>query len=148
MNAGGVRHHRHLDRGVRGQLLDDGAIEDDTGCEAADRRMFDTLEVLLTLHFMGGPVTLKKAVFLESLGTTIGVAAIFVPGSWGAQEGRLHCDWANARFASNTSCSRYRFVKRIPDFLVGLPGLLVWQVLEARDVSSRRVPPHEKQENA
>jgi hypothetical protein len=68
MNAGGFRHHRRLDRGVRGQVLDDAAIEDDTGFEAADRRMFDTLEVLLTLHFMGGPVTLEKAVILESLG--------------------------------------------------------------------------------
>jgi hypothetical protein len=87
MNAGGVPHHRHLDRGVRGQVLDDAAIEDDTGCEAADRRMFDSLEVLLTLHFMGGPVTLKKAVILKSLGTAISVAAFFVPGSWGAQEG-------------------------------------------------------------
>jgi hypothetical protein len=43
MNAGGFRHHRRLDRGVRGQVLDDAAIEDDTGFEAADRRMCDTL---------------------------------------------------------------------------------------------------------
>ena len=49
--------------------------------------MFDSLEVLLTLYFMGGPVTLKKAVILKSLGTAISVAAYFVPESWGAQEG-------------------------------------------------------------
>ena len=147
MNAGGVRHHRHLDRGVRGQVLDDAAIEDDTGFEAADRRMFDTLEVLLTLHFMGGPVTLEKAVILESLGTTISVAAFFVPGSWRAQEGGYILIGQMLGLPAHLSLS-LSFVKRIPDFLLGLPGLLVWQVLEARHVSSRPCLRNEKQENA
>ncbi len=48
---------------------------------------FGTLEVLLTFHFFVRPVLLEQAVILESLGTTISIAAFFVPGSWGVQEG-------------------------------------------------------------
>jgi hypothetical protein len=104
-------------------------------------------EVLLTLHFMGGPVTLEKAVILESLDTTISVAAFFVPGSWGAQEGGYILIGQMLGLPAHLSLS-LSFVKRIPDFLLGLPGLLVWQVLEARHVSSRPCLRNEKQENA
>ena len=48
---------------------------------------FGTLEVLLTFYFLGKPLLLEQAVILESLGTTISIAAFFVPGSWGVQEG-------------------------------------------------------------
>lgn len=36
---------------------------------------------------IGWPVTLHQAIILESLGASIGVAAFFIPGSWGAREG-------------------------------------------------------------
>jgi Lysylphosphatidylglycerol synthase TM region len=47
---------------------------------------FGILEVLLTFYFLGRPVSLEHAVIFESLGTTISIAAFFVPGSWGVQE--------------------------------------------------------------
>lgn len=102
--------------------------------------MFGTLEVLLALYLMGRPVMLEQAVILESLGTTISIAAFFVPGSWGVQEGGYILIGQLLGLPAHLSLS-LSFVKRIPDFLLGLPGLLVWQVLEARHVSSRRVPP-------
>jgi hypothetical protein len=74
-------------------------------------------EVLLTLHFMGGPVTLEKAVILESLDTTISVAAFFVPGSWGAQEGGYILIGQMLGLPAHLSLS-LSFVKRIPDFLL------------------------------
>ena len=90
-----------------------------------------TLEVWITLHFIGWPVTLEKAVILESLGASIAVAAFFVPGSWGVQEGGYilvgHLLGLPMHFALTLS-----FVKRIPDLVLGVPGLAAWYGLETR----------------
>ena len=51
-----------------------------------------TLEVWLTLHFMHWPVSLERAIVLESLGASISSAAFFIPGSWGVPGGRLYPD--------------------------------------------------------
>lgn len=95
-----------------------------------------TFEVFITLHFIGWPVTLQQAVILESLGASIAVAAFFVPGSWGVQEGAYiligHLLGLPMQFALTLS-----FVKRIPDLVLGVPGLLTWYALETRRLWSR-----------
>jgi glycosyltransferase 2 family protein len=92
---------------------------------------FGTLEVLLTFYFLGRPVSLEHAVIFESLGTTISVAAFFVPGSWGVQEAGYVLIGQTLGLPPYLSLS-LSFVKRVPDFLLGLPGLAVWQGIEAR----------------
>ena len=62
-------------------------------------------------------MTLEKAVILESLDTTISVAAFFVPGSWGAQEGGYILIGQMLGLPAHLSLS-LSFVKRIPDFLL------------------------------
>ncbi len=88
-----------------------------------------TLEVFITLHLIGWPVTLQQAVILESLGASIAVAAFFIPGSWGVQEGGYiligHLLGLPIQFALTLS-----FVKRIPDLVLGVPGLVAWYALE------------------
>jgi len=96
--------------------------------------MFGTLEVLITLHFMGWPVTLEQAIILESLGTSISIAAFFVPGSWGVQEGGYILIGQMLGLPIQVSLA-LSFVKRIPDLVLGVPGLLVWYALEARRLS-------------
>jgi hypothetical protein len=92
---------------------------------------FGTLEVLLTFYFLGKPLLLEQAVILESLGTTISIAAFFVPGSWGVQEGGYILIGQMLGLPAHLSLS-LSFVKRVPDFVLGLPGLAVWQGIEMR----------------
>ena len=99
---------------------------------------FGTLEVLLSFYFFGRPVPLAQAVILESLGTTISIAAFFVPGSWGIQEGGYILIGQILGLPPHL-CLSLSFVKRIPDFLLGLPGLAVWQRIEARHASTQSI---------
>ncbi len=98
---------------------------------------FGTLEVLLTFYFLGTPVPLEQAVILESLGTTISIAAFFVPGSWGVQEGGYILIGQMLGLPPYLSLT-LSFVKRVPDFLLGFPGLAVWQGIEARRAFTQR----------
>jgi hypothetical protein len=79
-------------------------------------------------------VLLEHAIILESIGTTISVAAFFVPGSWGIQEGGYILIGQMLGLPPYLSLS-LSFVKRVPDFLLGLPGLVVWQGIEASQAS-------------
>jgi hypothetical protein len=97
---------------------------------------FGTLEVLLTFYFLGRPVLLEHAVILESIGTTISIAAFFIPGSWGVQEGGYIVIGQMLGVPPYLSLS-LSFVKRVPDFLLGLSGLAVWQGIEASRASPR-----------
>ncbi len=101
--------------------------------------MFGTLEVWFTLRFMEWPVTLEQAVILESLGVSISVAAFLIPGSWGVQEAGYILIGQMLGVPVQLSLS-LSLVKRIPDFLLGVPGLLVWHTLETRRLFSRRSP--------
>jgi glycosyltransferase 2 family protein len=97
---------------------------------------FGTLEVLITLYLLGRPVPLEHAAILESIGTTISIAAFFVPGSWGVQEGGYILIGQMLGLPPYLSLS-LSLVKRVPDFLLGLPGLVVWQGIEASRPSLR-----------
>lgn len=101
--------------------------------------MFGTLEVWFTLHFMEWPVTLEQAIILESLGASLSSAAFFIPGSWGVQEGGYILIGQMLGLPVQFSLS-LSFVKRVPDLLLGVPGLLVWHVLETRSLFSRCRP--------
>lgn len=98
-----------------------------------------TLEVFIALSCMGRPVTVQEAIVLESLGTGISSAAFFIPGSWGVQEAGYvfiaHLLGVPAQLALALS-----FAKRVPDFALGIPGLLTWYWLEARRLFRRAKP--------
>jgi putative membrane protein len=94
-----------------------------------------TLEVWITLHFMKWPVSLEQAVILESLGASISSAAFFVPGSWGVQEAGYILIGQMLGLPAHLSLA-LSLVKRVPDLLLGAPGLLAWRILEARHLIS------------
>jgi putative membrane protein len=95
-----------------------------------------TLEVWLTLHFMGWPISLEQSVVMESLGASISSAAFFIPGSWGVQEGGYlligEILGVPAPFALALSIT-----KRVPDLVLGAPGLIAWRAVEARHLHSQ-----------
>jgi putative membrane protein len=88
-------------------------------------------EVWIVFHFMGHPVTCEQAVIIESLMHAARGAAFAVPGALGVQEGGLIvlCGIYGVPLEAALALS---LIKRIPDFVLGAPGLVAWQALEGR----------------
>jgi putative membrane protein len=87
------------------------------------------LEVWAVLHFIGYPIAFEHAVIIESLMHAVRGAAFAVPGALGAQEGGLIVLCAIFGVPPEAALA-LSLVKRIPDFVLGLPGLMVWQAME------------------
>jgi putative membrane protein len=87
------------------------------------------LEVWVVLHFIGYPITFEQAVIIESLMHAVRGAAFAVPGALGAQEGGLIVLCAIFGVPPEAALA-LSLVKRIPDFGLGLPGLMAWQAME------------------
>ena len=92
------------------------------------------MEVYLALWFLGSPVGILDAILLESLSQAIRSAAFFIPGALGVQEGGLVLLGRAVGIGPDVSLS-ISLIKRARELLLGLPGLLAWQFLEARSLS-------------
>ena len=93
--------------------------------------LLGVLEIWIALTFMGHPTSLADALIIESLGQAVRGAAFPVPGGLGVQEGGFvilgHLVGIEPQAALALS-----FAKRVPDIMLGLPGLVCWQWLERR----------------
>ena len=89
------------------------------------------LEIWIALAAMGHPGSMVAAMIIESLGQALRGAAFPVPGALGVQEGGFvvlgHLLGIDPQTAIALS-----LVKRVPDVVLGLPGLLGWHWLEGR----------------
>ena len=99
---------------------------------------FGTLEIFTALHFMGHPVDYKTALVIESLGQAVRGAGFVVPGALGVQEGGFVALCAVFGIAAPTAIA-LSLIKRLPEIVLGIPGLLIWQGLEGRRVLRRRL---------
>ena len=86
-------------------------------------------EVWVVLNFMGYPITFAQAVVIESLMHAVRGAAFAVPGAFGAQEGGLIVLGAIFGVPPEAAIA-LSLVKRIPDLVIGVPGIVTWQVME------------------
>lgn len=94
--------------------------------------MFGVAEVAIVLACIGGhPVDLTEVVVIEALGQAIKAAAFLVPSGLGVQEGGLVLVCGLFGIDGGTALA-LSLAKRVPDVVLGLPALLVWQNLEAR----------------
>jgi putative membrane protein len=91
--------------------------------------IFGTSEVWIALAFMGHTVALPQALVIEALGQAVKGAAFAVPGAYGIQEGGFVALCAVFGIPAEAALA-LSLVKRVPDFAIGLPGLLAWQSLE------------------
>ncbi len=96
---------------------------------------FGVLETWLALRMLGHPTSIAAAVSIESLGHAVKAAGMLIPGAWGVQEGGYIALCAAFGIASPTAIA-LSLVKRIPDFLCGLPGLWVWRRMEGKTLLS------------
>ena len=101
---------------------------------------FGVLEIWTALHFMGHPVDYRSALIIESLGQAVRGAAFVIPGAIGVQEGGFVALCAVFGISAPTAIA-LSLIKRLPEIVLGLPGLFVWQGLEGRNVLRRRHDP-------
>jgi putative membrane protein len=88
-------------------------------------------EVWLALHFLGTPVGLVEAALLESLARALRTAAFAIPGAVGVQEGGFIVFGALLGLPADTSLA-LALARRVRELLLGLPGLLAWQIETGR----------------
>ena len=88
-------------------------------------------EVWLAPWLMGHPVSLIEALILESLTQAVRAAAFVVPAGLGVQEGGLVLIGGALGLSPDLSLA-LSLAKRFRELIVGLPGLLGWQLRERR----------------
>lgn len=94
-------------------------------------------EIWLALHFMGHPVSVADALLLESLVLAVRAAAFVVPGAVGVQEGALML-LGNVVGLPPDIALGLSLVKRLREIALGVPALMVWQVVEGHRLFARR----------
>lgn len=88
-------------------------------------------ELWLAVHFMGYEVTLIAAIIIESLSQAVRSAGFFIPASLGVQEGG-YLLFGTMMGLSPEVALALSLVRRVRQLLVGVPGLLAWQLYEGR----------------
>ena len=98
--------------------------------------IFASVEVWVSLRFMGHPVTAAQAIVIESLGQAVRGAAFAIPGALGVQEGGFVALCAIFGIPAGPALA-LSLVKRVADLALGVPGLLAWQAIEGRRILGR-----------
>lgn len=93
--------------------------------------LFGALEVWAVLPLMGYPCGYPEALVIESLMHAAKGAAFLIPGALGAQEGALIAICAIFGVPAEAAIA-LSLIKRVPDLVFGLPGLIGWQAIEGR----------------
>ena len=88
-------------------------------------------EIWIVLACIGVEVSLTEVLVLESLSQAIKSAAFAVPSGLGVQEGGFVVVGALFGLDAGTAIA-LSLAKRVPDVVLGLPSLIVWQSLEAK----------------
>ncbi|MBF8269887.1 MAG: HpnL family protein [Gammaproteobacteria bacterium] len=88
-------------------------------------------EVYLALYFLGHPVGFIECIILQSLGQAVRAAAFLVPGALGIQEGGYLVLGMALGLSAEVGLA-LSLAKRLRELLVGLPGLMAWQLSETR----------------
>jgi len=93
--------------------------------------------VWLALHFIGFPIDFARALVMESLGQLVRSIGFIVPGGLGVQEGGYLAVGAALGVPPEAALA-VSLVKRICQAVLGVPGLLSWQIAEARRLIRQR----------
>jgi putative membrane protein len=96
---------------------------------------FGAIEVWIVLACMGHPVSAAAAIAIESLGQGSRAAVFVVPAGLGVQDGTLIAVSAIFGVPAEVALAM-ALIKRVPDLVFGIPGLLAWQALEGRRLMS------------
>jgi putative membrane protein len=88
-------------------------------------------EIWIALHALGLHATAVNAVILQSMVLTIRSAVFPVPGALGVQEGG-YVLVGNLLGIPGDAAFALSLIARVRELMLGIPGLIAWQVIEAR----------------
>jgi len=100
--------------------------------------LWTSTEAWLALRLMGAPLGIAAVLAIESLLYAIRSIAFIVPNALGVQEGAYVMLGAMFGLAPEMALG-LSLLKRGRDLVLGVPALLVWQVLESRRLLERRL---------
>ena len=89
------------------------------------------LEIWIALACMGYSAGYMEALAIESLGHAVRTAGFLIPGALGVQEGGFVAICAVLGIPAPVAIA-LSLAKRVPELVLGLPGLLAWRVLEGK----------------
>jgi putative membrane protein len=88
-------------------------------------------ETWVAFQLLGHPISWVDALILESMGQAIRSAAFIIPGGLGAQEGGFIVIGAALGIPGEIALLA-SLCKRLRELVIGVPGLLVWQIREGK----------------
>jgi putative membrane protein len=109
-----------------------------SGAWTATSLILGSGEIWIALHALGLHATLVNSVILQSMVLTIRSAMFPVPGALGVQEGG-YVVVGNLLGIPGDSAFALSLIARVRELIVGIPGLIAWQVIEARRVLRARL---------
>src|SRR5213592_41641 len=124
-------HSGHtLDEAIRTQYARRRGV---IGCCAwtATSLILGSGEIWIALHALGLHATLVNAVILQSMVLTIRSLVFPVPGALGVQEGG-YVVIGNLLGIPGDAAFALSLIARVRELILGIPGLIAWQVIEAR----------------
>ena len=95
--------------------------------------LLGTGQIILALHFLDHPIGIVEAIMLESMTHAVRNAAFMIPGAIGVQEGGFMVLGASLGLCPETGLALALLV-RARSILFGLPALLLWQIVEGRNL--------------
>jgi putative membrane protein len=127
-----VHGGQSLDEAVRRQYARRRGV---IGCCAwtATSLILGSGEIWIALHALGLRATVVNAVILQSMVLTIRSAVFPVPGALGVQEGG-YVLVGNLLGIPGDAAFALSLIARVRELVLGIPGLIAWQVIEARRV--------------
>lgn len=95
------------------------------------------VEIWIALSFLHHPLSLLAVVLLEALTEAVRTAAFAVPGALGVQEGGYVLAGAWLGLPADVALA-VSLAKRVREVLLGVPGLVVWQLHGTASVLGKR----------
>ena len=131
-------HSGHtLDEAIRTQYARRRGV---IGCCAwtATSLILGSGEIWIALHALGLHATIANSVILQSMVLTIRSAMFPVPGALGVQEGG-YVLVGNLLGIPGDAAFALSLIARVRELILGIPGLIAWQVIEARRLLRARL---------
>src|SRR5437667_11443840 len=94
-------------------------------------RIASSVEIFVALPVLGARPTFLNALVLQRLALTVNSAAFPVPGQLGVQESG-YLVVGNLLGIPGETAFAISLLARFRDLIVGIPGLILWQLIEGR----------------
>ena len=108
--------------------------------------MIGAAEVWIGLNALGVPASFDKALILESVGQGVRSALFFVPGAIGVHEGGYLFVGGLLGIPGETALA-LALIRRVRELALGVPGLIIWQLIEGGRAWRKHVLPAVRETN-